>query len=198
MLSHIIYRIKHKVSLFYYRRLKSKVTFKSPLKLHLGCSVVYLKDYVNIDISSNSVADLKADFRELYKIYSPETVTEILVVHGISYLRYWECLDFFKQCYILLKKGGKLIIEFPDIEKCSSQLLKSRYNLVEYMEAVRGIYAFDLKQIRNREKFQTYAFGWSAWHLSEELKKTNFTDIVCSTGMLHSYSWRDSRVEATK
>ena len=57
---------------------------------------------------------------------------------------------------------------------------------------------FDLGQIERKETFYTYTFGWSSWHLSEELNKIGFKSVVVSDGDLHNYKWRDSRVEATK
>jgi len=191
-------KIKQITVYAYYRYLKKKKTFTEPLKLHLGCGTVYMKDYVNIDVSSDSVADIVSDFRDIYKLYPADTVSEILSVHSISYLRLWEALDFFKECFQLLKMGGHLVLEFPDVEKCASLLIESKNDYANYIEAVRGIYAFDLGQIQRKESFYTYCFGWSAWHIQEELKKIGFKNIICTEGMLHNYEWRDTRVEATK
>lgn len=190
--------IRQKLSYFYYRHLKKKKSFKEPLKLHLGCGTVYMKDFVNIDVSSDSVADKVSDFRNIYKLYPSESVSEILMVHSISYLRFWEALDFFRDCYQLLKEGGILILEFPDIEKCATKIIQSKNDYPNYIEAVRGFYAFDLEQIQRKENFHTYAFGWSSWHIKEELKKIGFTKVVCTQGILHNHIWRDTHVEATK
>ena len=157
-----------------------------------------MKDYVNIDVSPDSVADVVSDFRNIYKLYPSNSVSEILLVHSISYLRLWEGLDFFKECFQLLKEGGSLILEFPDIEKCASLIIQSKNDYPNYIEAVRGIYAFDLAQIQRKESFYSYAFGWSSWHIQEELKKIGFKDIVCTEGLLHNHKWRDTHVEATK
>jgi len=191
-------KFKQILSYFYHRFIQRKKRYTEPLKLHLGCGTIYLKDYVNIDVSSNSFADVVSDFRNINNLYPPNSVSEILMVHSISYLRLWEGIDFFKDCFILLKEGGRLILEFPDIEKCASSIIENKNNYTNYIEAVRAIYAFDLTQIQRKEDFHTYAFGWSSWHITEELRKIGFKDIVCSEGKLHHNEWRDTHVEATK
>jgi len=192
-------KIKSVIVYDYYRYLKKKKTFTEPLKLHLGCGTVYLQDYVNIDVSSDSVADVISDFQNIYKLYPTNSVSEIILVHSISYLRLWEARDFFKECHQLIKEGGQLILEFPDIEKCASLLIKSKNDYPNYIEAVRGIYAFDLGQIKKKESFYTYRFGWSAWHIKEELDKIGFSKIELLNPETHDKQlWRDTRIEATK
>jgi hypothetical protein len=198
MLRRYLSKIKQTLNYAYYKYLRRKKSYIEPLKLHLGCGSVYLKDYVNIDATSDSVADIVSDFRDIYKLYSQKSVSEILLVHSISYLRLWEGLDFFKQCFQLLNEGGKLILEFPDLEKCAFLIVQSKNDYINYIEAVRGIYAFDLSQIQKKESYYTYAFGWSSWHVQEELTKIGFKSVICTDGNLHNHKWRDTRVEATK
>ena len=198
MLKGYLLKIKQLIIYHHHRYLKKKQTYTKPLKLHLGCGSVYLEGYVNIDVSSNSVADVICDIQDIYKLYSKNSVSEIVSIHTISYLRLWEAIDFFKDCYNLLHEGGRLVLEFPDIDKCSGHLIKSRNDYTNYIEAVRGIYAFDLGQIQKRERFITYRFGWSAWHIEQELKNIGFKNVDCSDGLLHNHKWRDSRVEAKK
>jgi hypothetical protein len=198
MIRSYISKVKGNFIYIYNKFFLKKKSTTDPLKLHLGCGNVYLNDYVNIDLSSDSLADVVSDFKDIYKLYPKNSVSEILMVHSISYLRLWEAKDFFNECHYLLKEGGKLLMEFPDIEKCAVKLTKSKNDYPNYIEAIRGVYAFDLDQIKKKESFYTYPFGWSAWHIELELKKTGFNDITCSDGLLHDNKWRDTRVEAIK
>lgn len=191
-------KLKNMLVYTYYKYLKKKKSINEPLKLHLGCGDVYLNDYVNIDLSSDSVADVISDFQNIYRLYPENSVSEILMVHSISYLRLWEAIDFFKECHYILKEGGQLILEFPDIEKCASVIVKSKNDYPNYIEAVRSFYAFDMGQIKNKESFYTYRFGWSSWHIEQELKNIGFKNIVYTDGLLHNQNWRDTHVEATK
>jgi len=198
MIRNYFSKLKNMLVYTYYKYFKKKKKIKDPLKLHLGCGDVYLNDYVNIDISSDSLADVISDFQNIYRLYPENSVSEILMVHSISYLRLWEAIDFFKECHYLLKEGGKLILEFPDIEKCASVIVKSKNDYPNYIEAVRSFYAFDMGQIKNRDSFYTYRFGWSTWNIEKELKSVGFKNIICTEGLLHNQNWRDSHVEAEK
>jgi len=194
-----LFIIKQTLTYIYYKYLKKKRNYTNPLKLHLGCGTIYLKDYVNIDVSTDSVADIVCDFRDIFKLYPINSVSEILMVHSISYLRLWEARDFLKDCFQLLKEGGCLTLEFPDLEKCASLLLQSNTDYTNYIEAVRGIYAFDLGQINRKEHFYTYAFGWSAWHIKKELSEIGFSFIDIESPKTHENRiWRDTRVVAVK
>ena len=172
---------------------------RTPLKLHLGCGGQHWEGWLNIDVNENSAADLIMDFREIKNIFKVNTVDEIAMMHSISYLRLWEAKDLFHEMYSLLKKGGKCILEFPDILKCATHILKHEKEIIEYLEGIRAIYAFDMQQIKRKEQFGTYAFGWSAWHIKHELHNVGFSDVRIMNPETHNkLAWRDTRIEATK
>jgi hypothetical protein len=53
-------------------------------------------------------------------------------------------------------------MEFPDVAKCAKQMLETNDMVPEHLEAIRGIYAFDMSEIKHRKEYQGYKFGWSA------------------------------------
>ncbi len=171
----------------------------TPLRLHLGCGYEHWKGWINVDISADSVADVVADFREIKNYFEQGTIDEIVMIHSISYLRLWEARELFTDSRSILKKGRRLILEFPDIAKCAENLLRSEGNVPEYLEAVRGFYAFGMDQIARREKFVTYAFGWAAWHMKHELEAAGFSSVQIKDPQTHDRMiWRDTRIEAVK
>lgn len=160
---------------------------------------MYLQGWVNVDLDPKLRPDLVCGFNEVHTHFSQESVNEILMLHSISYLRLWEARIFFKNMFSLLKKDGILIMEFPDILKCSNMMQSADENLDEYLEGVRGIYAFDLDQIKNKEVYTPYSFGWSAWHLKKELISAGFKHVEVQSPKSHGQrSWRDSRLVARK
>lgn len=170
----------------------------SLLRLHLGCGTNHLAGWVNIDISENSKADRVMDFQTVKNHFKKQSVSEVMMIHSISYLRLWEARDFFLDIFSLLSDNGKLTLEFPDIVKCS-KVIAGENKIENYLEAVRAFYAFDMGQIKNRDNYQPYAFGWSAWHITRELKKTGFSKIIVKDPQTHGpILWRDTRIEAIK
>ena len=168
------------------------------LKLHLGCGAEHLDGYVNIDADPDAAADLYLDFRYLYRVLAPESVAEVMMIHSLSYLNLWEARDLFRELYALLEPGGKLIIELPDITHCARKILEAGQSLPDYLEGVRGFYAFGMDQVARREVYTPYAFGWSGWHLKEELERLGFREVTLLDAQTHERTWRDIRVEAKK
>jgi hypothetical protein len=99
-----------------------------------------------------------------------------------------------------LRTDGELVMEFPDIVKCSKVIVKNdAEDLDQYIEGVRGIYAFDMDQIKKKAHFTPYAFGWSAPHLKNVLLETGFTTVRSEDPLTHGARiWRDTRIIATK
>lgn len=188
-------RLKRGCGLTTIERLKQH----TPLRLHLGCGQEHWQGWINLDISVNSAADFVVDFREIKNYFEQGTIDEIAMIHSISYLRLWEARELLTDLQSILKKNGRLILEFPDIAKCAENLIRSEGNIPEYLEALRGIYAFDMEQIARKEIFTPYAFGWSSWHLEQELSKAGFGHITISDPKTHDQRiWRDTRIEAIK
>lgn len=188
-----ILKIMKRTIMSAYRKKDGKV------RLHLGCGGDYWPGYVNIDLSPNGVCDLQMDFTKIGDIYPSNSVTEVALIHSLSYLRLWQARDLFADLYRILEPGGVVVIELPDLGKCARKALECKTSKAEYLEAVRGLYAFDMEQIKGKEMFTPYAFGWSGWHLEQELSEAGFCHIIVTDPKTHEQRlWRDTRIEAIK
>ena len=179
-------------------RISGPLIEKRGVKLNLGCGPMHLDGYINIDGDSKACADYYLDFSELGEAFASESTTEILMVHSLGYLNLWQARTFFRVAYRLLLPGGRLVIELPSIEKCAKRVLESKHDLPSYLEGVRGVFAFDLTEITNQVDFTPYSFGWSAWHLENELSDVGFSGFLLTEPHYHQQPWRDIRLEATK
>ena len=87
------------------------------VRLNLGCGDKILPGYINIDTVSSRAGkqpDVNADIRDLSKIKS-FIADEILAVHVIEHFYFWEVIPLLKSWRRLLKPGGKLILECPNL-----------------------------------------------------------------------------------
>ena len=87
------------------------------VKLNWGVAIKILEGYVNIDTVSSRAGkqtDVNADIRDLSKIKS-SVADEILAVHVVEHFYYWEVIPLLKSWRRLLKPGGKLILECPNL-----------------------------------------------------------------------------------
>ncbi len=182
----------------YKKYINRKILEKNELKLNLGCGFDYKSGWINIDNNPNCIVDINCDFFNLDKYFNEKSVSHIVLNHSISYLNLWQARDFFSKTYKLLKDGGVLEMEFPDVAKCASIICNQDVG-DEYIEAIRGLYAFDLDQVKNKEIYTPYAFGWSSMHIAIELKENGFHRVEILDPLTHGPRvWRDSRVLAYK
>ncbi|MDA2928779.1 hypothetical protein MYX84_02350 [Acidobacteria bacterium AH-259-O06] len=188
----------------YARRLKRRLwplpkKADGKIRLHLGCGLDYWPGYVNVDLSPSADCDLHLDFTKVGQLYPEGSVAEVAMIHSLSYLALWQARDLLADVYHLLQPNGKLVIELPDLGKCIQRVLETEGDLESYLEGVRGLYAFDLQQIKRREKYIPYAFGWSSWHLKRELEQIGFREVILSDPLTHGKrNWRDTRFEVIK
>jgi len=91
-------------------------------RLHIGCGNHIKKGFVNIDFF-NENADLKAQAHKLP--FKQRSATRIESYQLIEHLGYINCIYALSEWYFVLKKGGKLIIETPDVDKSFKKYLAS-------------------------------------------------------------------------
>jgi radical SAM protein with 4Fe4S-binding SPASM domain len=81
-------------------------------KLHLGCGDIILPDFINCDLF-NPKADLKCDVAKLP--FEDNSIDEIYASHIIEHFHFYEAMDVLKEWCRVLKPGGKVMIETPDM-----------------------------------------------------------------------------------
>lgn len=83
------------------------------MKLHLGCGEDYRQGYTNIDLYTKGKVDERVDIRHLP--YAAKSIDEILSLHVIEHFDFKEAQLILQDWYNLLKDGGKIILETPDL-----------------------------------------------------------------------------------
>jgi predicted SAM-dependent methyltransferase len=85
------------------------------LKLHLGCGPCVKPGWVNVDTLAPQ-ADLQLDLREKLP-FSNSCASFVFSEHFFEHLEYpTPAVDFLKECWRVLKPGGKLSLGVPDTE----------------------------------------------------------------------------------
>jgi len=96
------------------------------IKLNLGCGDKILANYINVDVASERAGekpDVISDIRKL--TFNDNYADEILSVHVIEHFWRWEVLDILKEWLRVLKPGGKIIIECPNLVSACQEFLKN-------------------------------------------------------------------------
>ncbi len=98
-----------------------------PIRLNLGCGDKILKGYVNVDLVDERAGhrpDVTCDIRNL-QVFEDNYADEVMTVHVIEHFYYWEAKEVLKEWVRVLKPGGKMIIECPNLLSACEEVLRN-------------------------------------------------------------------------
>lgn len=147
-------------------------------KLHIGCGDRYKKGYINVDLFDSTIADLMvpADALPL----DSETVELIESYHLIEHFGYTNTLLAFNEWWRVLKPGGKLILETPDIETSFKKFTDSSSH-DEKALLLNWIFGHEFDGY-------THKFCFPKILLKKTLEETGFTTIEIQAPQTHPYA----------
>jgi SAM-dependent methyltransferase len=96
------------------------------LKLNLGCGDKILPGYVNVDVVEARAGvrpDVICDLHDLAP-FADASADEILSVHVVEHFWRWEIADVLREWVRVLKPGGRMIVECPNIRSACDTFLQ--------------------------------------------------------------------------
>lgn len=164
-----------------------KVGRDEVVRLNLGCGEKRLRGYINVDLYGTP--DEYHDFTKLP--YPENSVDEILGVHILEHIFISKIEETLKNWYKVLKTGGRLILEMPDLKKILGFFQKDDPNLFKTMYALYG------KEVGSGRVEDVHKWCWTFATLKPILEHIGFKDITEKPAKYHMLE-RDFRVEAVK
>lgn len=168
-------------------------TKSGKIKLNLGCGHKILDGYVNIDIVKSPKAirdpELFCDLRKLN--LKDNYADEAIAIHVIEHFFVWEVVDVLIEWRRVLKPGGLLVLECPDVLKAARNLL----NKTDPQESMWGLYGDPL----DCNEYMSHKWGWTPETLRLYLEQAGFGGIKETSPQWHGKRcFRDMRLEAFK
>jgi SAM-dependent methyltransferase len=94
------------------------------MKLNLGCGGDVREGWLNIDVRKTHPKVLVLDLeKELLRPFPDGSVDEILAKDFIEHLSWRVVEDFLRDCYRVLKRGGRMFIQVPDLEAIARKVI---------------------------------------------------------------------------
>jgi predicted SAM-dependent methyltransferase len=153
------------------------------MKLNLGSGHRNLVGYTNVDIDPR--ADVVHDIRRLP--FEDESADEVLSVHAIEHFFRWEVVDILKEWRRVLKPGGKLVLECPDLTKIIRNFLAGEPPRMTIM----GLYCDPAVE----SEVMVHKWAYNYPELRSVVEEAGFKDVREEAPQWH-FAKRDMRIEA--
>jgi len=167
--------------------LRKKYNSKPKVKLNLGCGPYKMTGYINIDLYDKG-ADMQLDVRDL-SYFKTGSVDEVFSSHLLEHFSPYHVMALLREWNRVLKPGGKLILELPDIEECcrayAGSSKQNKYNMLT------NIYG------ATETVVVPHLYGWDFELLSDHLSWAGFKNMVKKPQEIY-HSGYNMRIEAEK
>lgn len=166
-------------------------------RLLLGSGHWHWPGWVTVDGSAANEPNYVATFPPLPDAVKAVQWDEIMAIHVIEHVARWKVEGLLRECHAILKPGGKLILEAPNILYCAKVLLG------EVEPPAGGAPGqFDMNGFYGDQSFEEelmlHRWGYTPDSLSALLKQVGqWAQIEQQAARFHM-PVRDFRVEAVK
>ena len=170
------------------------------MKLNLGCGDKHLPGYTNVDIVESRRGlrpDVICDIRDL-KPFDADSVDEVLAVHVIDHVHRWEVEDVLREWARVLKVGGKIVLETPNLVSACKALLE---------DPIKGARPGQEGQMTMwplygdpswKDEHMMHKWLYTPRSLAEVMHKVGFTQIKQTPAQYKMREPRDMRLEGLK
>lgn len=158
------------------------------VRLNIGAGDKVLDGYLSVGLSD--AHDIKADVRS---IPIPDaSADEIILIHVLEHLWRWDVPAAMTEWLRILKPGGRIALELPDVVKCARNLIanpgKPRLGIL----GMFGDPAYG-------DPLMMHKWGWTEREVKECLAAAGFVKIKSALPQFHARRTnRDMRIEARK
>ena len=170
------------------------------MKLNLGCGDKILPGYVNVDVAparAGQKPDVICDLHELTP-FEDETADEILAVHVVEHFWRWEVVDVLKEWIRVLKTGGRMILECPNLQSACQQFLRDPEAFAgPGPEGQRTMWVF-YGDPRWRDPLMVHRWGYTPRSLGQVMAEAGLVDIHQAPAQFKLREPRDMRIVGVK
>lgn len=94
----------------------------NPMRINVGCGGRKLAGYIGVDaVADRTAADVVAPANKLP--FDNSSADELMAIHLLEHLVPWEVPETLAEWFRVLKPGGRLVLEMPDLIKCCKNVL---------------------------------------------------------------------------
>lgn len=145
------------------------------MRLNVCCGRKILPDYMNIDIVPTG--DAKPDIlcNALSVPLPDDCADEVMCIHGFEHFYRWEVDQLAQEWKRLLKSGGILVLELPNLVKCCANIVSGYKKPGKHPDqfGMWGLFG----DPRTSNPHMIHRWGWSPETLGDFLAEQGFVEI---------------------
>jgi len=158
------------------------------IRLNLGAGSKVLPGWLAVGLEPHH--DFNADLRDLASV-PDEYADEAMGIHVIEHIPRWQVPDMLQHWKRVLKPGGMLAIECPDLLKCCKNILKG----LPRQEGIQGLFG----EWELHDEMMLHKHGWCPEEMQQVLGEAGFERIRFVRPVFHGRrDHRDLRAECFK
>ena len=170
------------------------------MKLNLGCGDKILEGYVNVDVvdeRAGAVPDINCDISDL-SVFEDNCAEEILAVHVVEHFWRWEVVDVLKEWVRVLKPGGKMILECPNlISACEAVLNNPEQASQPGPEGQRSMWVL-YGDPRWKDPLMTHRWAYTPSSLAQIMYEAGLRTLMQEPAQFKLREPRDMRITGLK
>jgi SAM-dependent methyltransferase len=166
------------------------------IKLNLGCGSRFIDGWVNVDLVSRDSfneeqkkkglePDVVSDIRKLP--FDDNYADEAMAIHVVEHFYVWEVPDLLKEWIRVLKPGGRLIIEVPDLEKVFRYISEGMKHPTFTMWPLYG-------DPSHRDPLMGHKWGYTPQSLAKMMAHVGLETLERHPAQFHLKEERDMRI----
>lgn len=159
-----------------------------PFRLNIGAGNKEHEGWTSLGFEAHH--DIRSDIRDMPMIDN-DTVDEAMAIHVLEHLERWDAPAALAEWYRILKPGGLLTLELPELTRCARAVLERDPE----GPGVQGLFG----DPSMREPLMMHRWCWSEEELIRTLRQVGFIKVRLGELRYHGRRrWRDMHIEARK